>query len=155
MKVTCVDFYGNEHVVDAGELIDRMSAYGICIANNAVLLIKDPRSLRWELPGGGMEKGETPEQSLTREFIEETGAAPVGSVTFIKKWEEHFFDVVSQQAWHSKRMFYRVEAIDGRKKLLARGNGEDSTKAEFIPIEKLGTLHIAPSIRDLIDEQPR
>lgn len=31
--------------------------------------------LKWQLPGGGMEFGENPEQTVTRELFEEVGAA--------------------------------------------------------------------------------
>ncbi|HSX29240.1 MAG TPA: NUDIX domain-containing protein [Candidatus Saccharimonadales bacterium] len=150
MKIVCTDFHGKKHFVDADKLTNRLSVYGVCIVNNAVLLIQDPRSLRWELPGGGVEVGETPEHTLAREFIEETGTKPTGYITFIKEWEEYFFDVISQQAWHSKRIFFRVEKIDNQMDLLTQGNGEDSARAEFVPIEKLRTLNIASNIKQLI-----
>ena len=51
---------------------------GIVVLNNQILLLKrvQPSSDGlgyWELPGGGLEYGETPNQALVRELKEETG----------------------------------------------------------------------------------
>jgi 8-oxo-dGTP diphosphatase len=52
-------------------------AYGILIRDDEVLLVRSSSPLisppLWWLPGGGIDFAESPEQTLLREFREETG----------------------------------------------------------------------------------
>ena len=49
-----------------------VSIKGVVVHANKVLLLKNPRD-EWELPGGRLEVGETPEECVAREIAEETG----------------------------------------------------------------------------------
>ena len=48
-----------------------VSIKGVVVRDGRVLLLRNERE-EWELPGGRIEPGETPEQCVVREIIEET-----------------------------------------------------------------------------------
>jgi mutator protein MutT len=50
-----------------------VSVKGVLIEGGAAVLLENERN-EWELPGGRLELGETPQDCLTREFQEELGA---------------------------------------------------------------------------------
>jgi 8-oxo-dGTP diphosphatase len=146
---TIPDIHGKPHKVDATELIDRLSVYGVCIIAGKVLLIQDPRTMRWELPGGGVEKHETIRQGLVREFKEETNVTP-GPATFLTEWQENFYDLTSHQAWRAQRKFYLITTIDHPAHLLQTSNGDDSNKAAFLPLDELSGLQLSDAARRVI-----
>lgn len=55
--------------------ITRLGVYGICCQENKLLLVLKtggPYKGSLDLPGGAIEFGESPEEALEREFLEET-----------------------------------------------------------------------------------
>lgn len=69
--VECVDLHGEKHIVDIAKLEWRPSAYAIVFKDGGLLLT--PQSNGYDLPGGGVEFGEMPEDAVVREVKEETG----------------------------------------------------------------------------------
>ncbi len=61
----------NHHIT---KRVTRTGVYGIANREEKILLIQQrggPYSGKFDFPGGGVEFGETPEQALRREFVEE------------------------------------------------------------------------------------
>jgi len=50
---------------------DRIGAYLICIENNKLAVVRDPKG--YFLPGGGIDENESLEECVKRESLEETG----------------------------------------------------------------------------------
>ena len=136
-KIPILDIFSKRHFVNEGDILPRVSVYGIYQNGREVLMVKDSKSKKWEFPGGGVDGGENLEQTLVREFVEETGLKPIGFNTttpfFIAT--ELFFDVASSRAWNSKRLFFMVEKIQGKHK--KNGNCDDVEISEFVEIPKL------------------
>ena len=55
------------------EISVRNRSMALVVRNDKILMIKTLHFNRWELPGGGIEKNETPEDAAIRELKEECG----------------------------------------------------------------------------------
>ena len=88
----------------------RIRACGICIEDNKILLAKHhslgKSGILWAPPGGGMVFGETTEQALKREFVEETGLnVSIEKFLCVNEY------IVSPL--HAIELFFIVKKIDG------------------------------------------
>lgn len=90
-----------------------MRSCGLLVKGNSILLVQllSPitNELTWMPPGGGLEFGETLEETLKREFLEETGLhVKVKSLM-------HVNEVIKDQ-FHAIEFFYKVEYLSGKLK---------------------------------------
>ena len=88
--VRCRTIYGGFVETPAENLIDRPAAYGLVGRGPELLLVMFPVVGQYSLPGGGREKGETLEETASREIIEETGV-PVEVLELLHFQQEFFF----------------------------------------------------------------
>jgi 8-oxo-dGTP diphosphatase len=68
--------------------MQRVAAYALVVRDDAVLLTRNsprgPHPGLWNLPGGGIEHGESPREAVVREMAEETGLeASVGAIVTV------------------------------------------------------------------------
>ena len=135
-KVTCHDIYGKLYKVNAEKLSFRPSIYGILIEKNKVLLSKQWDG--YDFPGGGAELHETIEQTLKREFWEETGLK-VRPNKIIYVGTSLFHSINRKRYWNCQLFYFSVKKISGK---LSKANFDEEEQkyadmAEWIDIKKL------------------
>ena len=120
-----------------------LGAYGLIIKDNKIVLIKKvggPYNGKLDLPGGTIEWGETPEQTLIRELNEEVGIDVIKYELFdansiIFEW----IHKEELERGHHLGVFYKV--LDYNNDLLEDikidEQNDDSLGAKFYEIDKL------------------
>lgn len=119
----------------------RVRACGILVEQEKMLLVQlhSPvtDSLIWMPPGGGVERGESLQQTLVREFKEETGLnIAVGKLLYLNEFIEEPF--------HAIEFYFRVSKISGNPAL-----GSDPEFSEYGQILKDLKYFSRPEIQQL------
>lgn len=81
-------------------------AVGVFIRNGKILVQRDKDGTEYALPGGHVKIGESSEQSLIREYKEETGADII--IRRLLWIEEHFWNWNGKQT-HGIAFYYLIE----------------------------------------------
>ena len=117
--------------------------YGILIKDNKIVLIKKktgPYDGKLDLPGGSFEFGETPEDVLKRELLEEVGIKiktyeliDANSVKFNWQYQNELLD------WHHIGIFYKIISYEQEitRTISIDEQNDDSLGADFYEINKL------------------
>ena len=101
------------------ELVDaqRLAAYGIAVDGGKILLARASSSSdfpgAWSLPGGGVDHGEHPSDTVEREFLEETGLHVQVDGRSCTVFSDEAEIVSKQIRLHSVRICYSVAVVGG------------------------------------------
>ncbi len=129
----------------------RVGAYGLCEDRaGSVLLVQiyahDPYAGQWMLPGGGMAWGESPLETLHREFEEETGLT-VEAAELIHVESTLFEAWRAIPAMHHVQVVYRVRAT-GDPIVEADGSTVD---VAWVAADEWPGLTVVPWVREVLE----
>jgi 8-oxo-dGTP diphosphatase len=119
----------------------------VVIDGTKVLLVlrgNEPLKGEWSLPGGAVELGETLQQGVVREVLEETGlvVVPAGIVEVLDRITQD--EILPDGA--SGRVRYHYVLVDFVCHVTggALREGSDADEVRWVAREKLGEYHLAP-----------
>ncbi len=120
----------------------RVAAYAVIERRGEVLLTHWRRGglHGWTLPGGGVEAGEDPRDTVVREVLEETGlVARVGRLLGVDSRVMLREDMPAGVApeLHTIRIVYRVSVVDAP---LVHEVGGSSDEARWVRLDELASL---------------
>ena len=125
-------------------------AYGVLVDQGRVALVRssNPQHVPplWWLPGGGIDFGESPEDTLVREFEEETGLRVtnlelLGVFSDLRRRD-------NGDKIHTVRIVYTVALASGELRHEVHGTTDH---AGWFALEELASLNVADYARSAID----
>ncbi len=145
MTIKVTDRNGKVWQFDESQAVYRKSNYGLICHQDRVLLIEDTRTNKWEIPGGGVDPGETDEEGLLREMKEETGLdADLSHMTLIERVEGYYKPLDRDLPWKTDRNYYQIGVKNPNGDILAEGNGDDISRCKWVEIDNLDSFEIDP-----------
>lgn len=131
----------------------RIRCTGLIIENNSVLLVEyDDNGIHYNLPGGGMEPGETIIEGVAREVFEETTAeVEVGPLALIYEFPPHKQSGdYDENAQHGLHLIFECTLKNHSVPKLPKYPDPNQTAVKWIAIEEMDSILLLPNITQQI-----
>lgn len=129
----------------------RVAAYAVVVNRRRLLLTQlAPRTGaagRWNLPGGGIDPGETPEAAVVREVAEETGQV-VDQVRLVDVMTQHWVGRSQRglEDYHAVRLLHVARCARPTRPVVHDVGGSTSD-ARWVPLAELASVPVVASVR--------
>ena len=130
----------------------RMRSSALIIEDDAVLLIefKDENGVHYNLPGGGVEAGESLIEAMEREAREEASVeVEVGEAVLIYEYAPHLNNE-KYGSIHSVTTIFECSIRDGKAVQMPAVPDKNQTAVKWVSLNDLHKVILYPNIRDQI-----
>jgi len=146
--IEATSIYGNKIKIPKNKFQFRTSAYGIIRHEGKILLVNTRSSGKWFFPGGEVEIGESLEDAIKREVLEETGIE-IKVEKFLTFKESFFYYDPLDKAWQNYGFFYicKPKSFD-----LSEENQvefDEAEKPKWVEFDKLRAEDFQPPANEL------
>ena len=102
---------------------------------------------RWNLPGGGLDPGESPTEGVVREVAEETGQV-VDEVRLVDVMTQHWVGRSPRglEDYHAVRLLHTARCTRPTRPVVHDVGGSTSD-ARWVPLDALASVSVVASVR--------
>jgi 8-oxo-dGTP pyrophosphatase MutT (NUDIX family) len=123
----------------------RVSAYALVVKDGRLLVIKNKLEKLGDVPGGGIEEGETIVEAIAREAGEEAGVrVKIGSIVYVNQdWFYHR----KGQFYQAVQLFYSAE-LDGE---VGQPTDPDIEAVSWLPLDEVATAALPSFVKAAVE----
>jgi 8-oxo-dGTP pyrophosphatase MutT (NUDIX family) len=128
----------------------RVAAYAVVVAEGNLLLTQlashTGAAGRWNLPGGGLDPGESPIDGVVREVAEETGQV-VDEVRLVDVMTQHWVGRSPRglEDYHAVRLLHTARC-ERPTRPVVHDVGGSTSDARWVPLDALGSVAVVASV---------
>ncbi len=143
---------------NSGPVLPRIRVSAMILRGNEVALVEfhtAGRGTHYDLPGGGLDPGESLHDGVRRECREEIGCDVVAGRLLLTA--EYFpgRDAYANDGQPTLDFIFECTLVEGQEPRLPELPDEDQVGAKWMPLETLAQRYLKPAVADLLIQRAR
>lgn len=141
--IKCKNNFGKIVDLPKEKFQPRPSVYAILRNGNFILTCRNKSNGKLWFPGGGVDEGESNEQALLRECLEETGITNIDILKFLGDFRNYFYYEPEDLAMDAHLYFYECTTTEEKVKANEEVDDDESFDFKWVPIDQIAQDDLA------------